>query len=135
MQHDLHPSRAARWGPCLAGALLLAALVAAPSTASAKGAVSPVSIHLESLTVGKAREFRLAVVHPLFAPKFASDSHDLSVAAGSNPDKVGVRNQRSRVEFLNFGDERLLMIPGEVVRTASADYALRRHAVSEPKGI
>lgn len=114
----------------LAGALV-AGPVGAPGAGADDSAVNPLTLRLESLTVGHAREFRLAVVHPLFGPRYASTDLGLVHAADTAPDLMGVESARGgRVRFVSFGDPPALLLPGTILRGTDRDYAVRRPVIA-----
>lgn len=97
---------------------------------------------LESVQVGTATEFRLAVVHPVFVPQAeaaaprAEDAPPVPVPpappqswAGTPRDAVGVelsaRDGRSAARVTNLGLRPLWAFPGDVLRLGDGDFAVR----------
>ena len=92
-----------------------------------RGPVNALTKHFSSLQVGPGHEFRLLVVHPLFGAANAVGPENIRLAAGSNPDTLGFsapsggRTLPLRVD--NLIEERLLVLPGQIVRSDRFDLA------------
>jgi len=119
---------------CLAIAATLLSLALVGHPAAAKGKATPVARHLEALTVGNAREFRLAIVHPLYAPRFLSESFGLGPAAKTPPDALGLAVRKTRVDLSNFQESRLLVLPGEMIRGPRADFTALEYVINDGVG-
>jgi hypothetical protein len=116
--------------PLLLCALLASLAVGAPS-ASAGKKISPIAEHLATLSVGGAREFRLAVVHPIFGPKLTANEHGLQAAAKLEADALGWTARRNRVELVNLQKGRTLLLPGEIVRGPRADLSAETYVTTD----
>ncbi len=103
------------------------------ATAKDRGPINPLTRHLAGLQVGPGHEFRMLVVHPLQAPATAAAPTDVELAAFANPDTIGIASKspkRTRpMHFDNFGEARLVLVPGQVVRADRIDLAVTDHAV------
>lgn len=121
----------------VAGATLLAAglagLPAGPAGAADRGAVNSLTRHFSSLQVGPGHEFRLLVIHPLFAASTAEGPEEARLAAGANPDTLGFtapsggRTLPLRID--NLVPDRLVVLPGQLVRSDRFDLAFTEHVV------
>ncbi len=128
-------------GPALALAAVLGAVLAAvvpgvsPGTVHAldRGAVNPLTRHFASLQVGPGHEFRLLTIHPLFANSLARGPEKARLAAGANPDTLGfTAPSGGRVLPLrldNLLENRLIVFPGQIVRSDRYDLAFTEHVV------
>ncbi len=119
-----------------AGTALVAALVALPEAAEAKGkrgAVNPLTKHVSALQVGPGHEFRLLVVHPLHAPDTFVGPENVRAAQSALPDTVGFRapsgGRSMPLRLDNLIEERLVAFPGQIVRSDRFDLALTDHVV------
>lgn len=113
------------------------AAVVVPAPADAAGDSSSLPRFLESLHVGPAAEFRLAVVHPVYAPAPPAPASPVPAFAASGPvDALGVapasKDGRSsaRVDALSPGP--LWLAPGDVLRLTDGDFAVRTDVVALP---
>jgi hypothetical protein len=120
--------------PLAAAAVLGAlALAGAPRPLAAKdGTVNELSRHLESIEVGPATEHRLLVVHPLqravAAPPAGQAPVRLATGAGADTLALGhvAPGVRVKIEAVNLVASPTALLPGDLVRTAYADYAVVR---------
>lgn len=107
---------------------------------------SPLPRFLESIQVGPASEFRLAVIHPIFVtqteipaaapPRETPDPavRPLPQSWAATPrDAIGVepsvREGRGFARVTNFGLRPLWAFPGDVLRLADGDYVVRSDAL------
>ncbi len=120
-----------------------AALVAATATAfptqpahAGKSAATPLTRHLESLTVGGAVEHRLIALHPLYRSLLERQEVDRVTAHAVPPERIGVAlakdGRRPALEILNEGQEHALLVPGTVFRLKDRDYVVPGYAVGMP---
>jgi len=117
-------------------ALLTVGLVGLPSSpagAADRGAVNSLTRHFSSLQVGPGQEFRLLVIHPLFAASTAAGPEDVRFAADANPDTLGFTapsgGRTLPLRLDNLVEERLIVFPGQVVRSDRYDLAFTEHVV------
>lgn len=121
-------------------AVLAVAACLAPlgDPALAKGPVNPLTRHLASAQVGPGQEFRLLVVHPVYAPRLPALPPEVELASGAQPDTIGLpqpRPGRTRALRLeNLTDGRRIAVPGEVVRGDIVDVALTQQVIVGPGG-
>lgn len=116
-----------------------ATLPGAAPAARAADPPNPLPPLLEALSVGPATEFRLAIVHPIFAPPPA-DGADVvpGLASTAPPDALGVSAAptaaRTRIAVRDLGSPAgAFVLPGDVVRTDAGDFVVREHHVVRPK--
>ena len=117
----------------------------APSALTA-GEANPLPRFLEAIQVGPAAEFRLAVIHPIYVPALAVPPAPAdgaapaaappgvpALAASAPQEALGLghraKDGRTSVTVQNLGTEPLWALPGDVLRLADADYAVREDAV------
>lgn len=119
--------------PVLAALVLAGAALASPASAPA-GEANPLPRWLESLQVAPAAEFRLVVVHPVFAPVPDEGTRVPAFAATAPAASLGVpaspKGGRSVVRIENFGKDPVWALPGDVLRLGDADYAVRSDVVT-----
>jgi len=120
------------------------ALVAALAlTGHAADPSNPLPPHLEALAVGPATEFRMAIVHPLYAPPVpappAAEGVEAvpALASATAPDALGVadapNSARTRLTVTDLDAKAaFLVLPGDLVRSGIGDFAVREHRLLRP---
>lgn len=114
--------------------LLLIVLLGLGATAwlqpphAAAGPVHPVTLELESLSVGVGFEHRLAVVHPIQRPKRFKALDPARPAATAQPDTLGLertpKRRNGRYRLANLLGAPLLVAPGTLLRDEDRDWAI-----------
>jgi hypothetical protein len=128
--------RASSRAPLFAAAIALVAGVLvtglpADALATKRDPINPLTRHFSSLQVGPGHEFRMLVIHPLFTAATAAGPETARLAAGANPDTLGFsapsggRTQPLRLD--NLVEDRLIVIPGQIVRSDRYDLAFTEH--------
>lgn len=125
------PRRIAGRVAALAAVLSATSLTAVP----VRGAdpPNPLPPILESLSIGPATEFRLAIVHPVFAPPAVEGADAVPALAVAAPlDALGVGDApnaaRTRLPVTNLDAATgYLALPGDLVRTDVGDLVVREH--------
>jgi hypothetical protein len=126
--------RNARPSALAAAAVVLAGVLAGSPPASAKDAASsPIARYAESLDVTAGIEHRLLIVHPILARAPAAKVREpLRLGGTAPPDLVaiGVAEKNAKhVDVVGFAPEPLVFLTGDVIRTATADYAVAKDRV------
>ena len=116
----------------------LSTVVPPPVEAAGRDAVNALTRHFSSLQVGPGQEFRLVTIHPLYASSTAKGPEDARLAAGANPDTLGFMASSGGRAFPlrldNLVEERLIVFPGQIVRSDRYDLAFTQAVVVNGPG-